>query len=207
MEILKNGVDRKRALQLHEQYLREHHVLLPNFLDSFLAHYMRTLFQQAPLDEYYKNQAGKEYVGIDYSFNEELIKVCNYLTNQERYIEFLSLITGHNDIGRMQGHLYVSDSSAERGYGYHSDHDGNRYFLTSTNISERPYSGGVFTLRNSKTKELFFSVQNNSPGGMLIAKIGDDFEHMVSHVTGDVTRLTLLSWALIEPKMKRFRLF
>lgn len=207
MSIIKNGVDREVSASLREQYQQQGYLHLNNFFDTFMAEHFQQYFTVEKIDDFYKAQHGKGYEAIDYSSNPGFIKEYNYLINQKNYIEFLEAVTGCEPIGQMRGHAYVSDSKEKRGYGFHSDDDGNRYFLVSMNITPQPYEGGVFTMRNSKSKETLFQIHNNESYGALIAPIGDHLEHEVSHVSGTVTRLSLLSWALKIPKEERFEMF
>lgn len=207
MSIVKHGADPRLTAALREQYRQQGYLHLKNFFDSFLAEHFQNYFQPDKLNEFFKAQYGKGYEAIDYSAIPEFISEYNYLINQKNYVEFLEAVTGSGPIGQMKGHAYVSDKNEKRGYGFHSDNDGNRYFLISINITPKPYEGGVFTMRNSQTKETLFQIHNNDSYGALIAPVGDHLEHAVSDVTGDVTRLTLLSWAMIQPQVTRFKMF
>ena len=207
MNILKQGFDEAEVLELRRRYQATGYVHIPGFFDSFLAAHFRSLIDSIHISEFYKAQIGQEYVATDYSFSPELIKEYNVLINQQRYIDFLQAVTGADPIGCMQGHVYVSDNTQKRGYGFHSDDDGNRHFLVSINISEKPFEGAIFSLRETATKKNIFHLQNNDPGGFLLCRIGSDIEHAISDVTGPAKRIVLLSWAFKEPSLKKFHHF
>lgn len=207
MNIIKYGVDRELANSLRQRYEQLGYLHLKNFFDSFLAEHFQGYFQPEKIKDFFKAQYGQGYESIDYSFAPEFIKEYNYLINQTNYIEFLEAVTGASPVGQLKGHAYVSDQNEKRGYGFHSDNDGNRHFLASINISPERYEGGVFTMRNSQTKEELFQIHNNDSYGLLIAPIADHLEHSVSSVTGEATRLTLLSWAMKQPQATRFKMF
>lgn len=207
MNIIKYGVDRQLTNLLRQQYEQQGYLHLKNFFDPFLAEHFQNYFRPEKIKDFFKAQYGQGYESIDYSFSPDFIKEYNYLINQKNYIEFLEAATGAGPVGQMKGHAYVSDQSEKRGYGFHSDNDGNRFFLASINISTAKYEGGIFTMRNSRTQEELFRIHNNDSFGLLIAPIADHLEHSVSSVTGETTRLTLLSWAMKQPQAPRFKMF
>ncbi len=207
MSIVKYGVEPSVTALLHQEYKSQGYLYLKNFFDPFLAEHFQKYFSPENLADFFKAQAGRDYVAIEYKSHPDFIKEYNYLINQKNYIEFLEAVTGSGPIGQMKGHAYVSDANEKRGYGFHDDNDGNRYFLVSINITPQKYDGGVFTMRNSKTREVLFQVHNSGSYGALIAPIADNLEHAVSDVTGDVTRFSLLSWAMKLPQARRFKMF
>lgn len=207
MSVVKYGCDSTTAAEFREQYRQQGYLHLKNFFDPFLANHFQSYFRPENLDDFFKAQYGKGFIAINYESSPEFIKEYNYLINQKNYIEFLENVTGCRPIGQMMGHAYVSDKNEKRGYGFHSDNDDNRHFLVSINITSQKYEGGVFTMRNSKTQETLFQIHNNDSYGLLIAPIADYLEHAVSDVTGDVTRITLLSWAMKQPQAPRFKMF
>jgi hypothetical protein len=206
MEIVKYGVNPQLATRWKKQFQDQGFLHIKNFFDPFLADYFRQFITGDNIQGFYDAQPGVDHKKTEYSFSSDFIKEYHLLLNQKNFIEFLEFVTGF-PIGCMCGSAYINDKSKKRGLLFHTDDDGNRYFLMSINISGEKYEGGMFTMRDAKTHKTLFQVDNSDSYGILLAPIRSDIEHEVADVTNDVKRIALVGFGLKQPVFKRLESF
>lgn len=129
---------------------------------------------------------------------EYILKILFILLNRTKLFKAIEYITDINEISGFDGRIYLMDNREECFDTWHNDIDpiGNRLVGLSLNLSIRPFEGGVFSIRNSKSKELYNTIEWEGQGEVHLFKIESNLEHKVSSVTSQNPRIAYAGWFL-----------
>jgi hypothetical protein len=108
-------------------------------------------------------------------------------------LSWLEQVTGCEPITTVEGVL------ARMGPGdfveWHRDaFHGVRRLAVVINLSEQPFEGGRFEMRRRDTQEPLFAYSHESPGSMMVLRLGPELQHRVTPVTGGGPRVTFAGW-------------
>jgi hypothetical protein len=175
------------ALQRHWQ--QHHFIVLPRFFDTSLLQMVRTHLRGA---EFFDNQhpSGSEATMKKDRVNWQL----DFLMNTAALMRQVEAITGIGPLRHFQGRVYQLTPHTEQGHDWHSDYAHHRRLGVSVNLSERVFAGGVLQLRDDRTKAMLGEISNTGDGDCVIFRLGDDIEHRVLAVIGDVPRQAYAGW-------------
>ena len=93
----------------------------------------------------------------------------------------------------------ITEISAHHGEAldWHEDQDGTgRKLAITINLSERPFEGGGFELRERASRETLFSHVHEAFGSALLFRVSWDFQHRVLPVTSGGPRRVFSGWFL-----------
>jgi len=134
------------------------------------------------------------------------------LLNNTQLFKIIERITGCGHIGCLRGRIYRIVPGAshypdpthyQRPYeiltGWHTDLNGTRRVALSINLNTKPYRGGVFRLRETKTGRILCELINSGFGNAILFRIDERLEHHVSEVEGTVTKTAFSGWFESEP--------
>jgi hypothetical protein len=134
------------------------------------------------------------------------------LLNNARLFKIIEQITGCSHIGCFRGHIYRvvpgeshhdENTHYQEGYetltGWHTDLNGTRLVALSINLNTEPYSGGVLSIREAKTKRILCELPNPGFGDAVLFRINEQLEHRVSAVEGTVPKTAFVGWFESEP--------
>ncbi|MDH3600110.1 MAG: 2OG-Fe(II) oxygenase family protein, partial [Candidatus Tectomicrobia bacterium] len=102
-------------------------------------------------------------------------------------------------IGNLIGRLYCSDPSPDHYISWHSDMGDHRLVGISINLTSTDYAGGVFEMREAKTKRLLYEFHSTSLGDAHLFRLDPSVEHRVTPVTGSVSRMAYSGWFRAQP--------
>lgn len=131
------------------------------------------------------------------------------LVNNAQLFKIIQQITGCGHIGCFRGRTYrivpgVNHIDELNHYhetltGWHTDLNGRRLVALSINLNTEPFQGGVFSIREAKTRRMLGELTNSGFGDAILFRIDERLEHRVSDVEGTVTKTAFSGWFESEP--------
>lgn len=197
IEISKTGGNLSAIAEAKKYYSENNYVLLDGFLDSGLVDYINSMVIQAQPELFYEEHEGQEHIkGHVFTKNKDLQLTPNILLNQNKVLAALKEITSEEKLKSAVCYVYRSQETDRHALHWHQDLIEQKLFVISANLSKKDYKGGEFALRQKSTKREFIRLTNNVPGRMILARIGEDWEHETTKVIGENPRLTMAGWGM-----------
>ncbi|MEO9129904.1 MAG: 2OG-Fe(II) oxygenase [Sphingomonas sp.] len=113
-------------------------------------------------------------------------------------IGWLEGVTGCGRLGNVEGRVVRALANNHDQLVWHDDLDDPRRRLAITiNLSEQPYEGGLFELRDKRTHDLLARHLHVEPGTALVFDVAPDIEHRVLPVTAGGPRCVYTGWFFI----------
>jgi hypothetical protein len=119
----------------------------------------------------------------------------NLALGRSPLLRWAEAATGHPALGRAEGRVVRSRANDRDQLDWHDDlDDPSRRLAITINLGEHRYEGGLFELRDKRTKALLITHLHLVPGAALIFDIGYDIEHRVLPVTSGGPRCVYTGW-------------
>lgn len=173
---------------LSEEFEKSGSFCLPNFLSQTHLKALRSKFEKLEWHETKEKNLLYQSAFLDFHF-EVLI---NFMLANNKVIDILKAITQLPITNKIALRSYRMTETGEH-LGWHQDNVNEVLLGVVVNLSEEPYSGGEFQLRR-KDGPIISTIHNNTPGGLHIFKISEEYEHQVMPVKGKSNRETLAGW-------------
>jgi hypothetical protein len=135
-------------------------------------------------------------IGADLTLsNHNIYYKLNFLFNSKEFINFGRQLLNNDSITKTSFRLFLLDNTCGPGLDWHTDATKvNRFAAIRVELSETPYSGGKFQLRNKKSKEILFTLDGLKVNQACLFKIDyEQFEHRLLAVTSK-SRSSLIIW-------------
>ena len=204
LRITKSGIvfsGSDEDLELARAEFEQHDwIRLPTLLDRELWNMLQQQLASSNLEE----KTGSIYREHNVSDSALLL-----LLNNAQLFKIIEQITGCGHIGCFRGRTYRIVPGANphdeiNNYreiltGWHTDLNGTRRVALSINLNTEPYRGGVFRLRETKTRRMLCELINSGFGNAILFRIDERLEHHVSEVEGTVTKTAFSGWFESEP--------
>jgi hypothetical protein len=184
----RDDIDRAGA-----RFERDCAVHLRGLLDAGVLAFVR---RQIELDGFHEFvHDGLPSRPVDLAVNPGLASgLLALLTNDPRFLEFVTLVTRCSDIQSFTGDVHRRIPGAGHEGVWHSDRgDGNLAALT-INLGATPFEGGVLQIRNEPDGPVVCEVKNDGPGDAILLKLGDNLKHRVTRPEGSVARTVWAGW-------------
>lgn len=115
-------------------------------------------------------------------------------------LRWLEVATGCGALARVDGRVVQTRPNNRDQLDWHDDlNDPARRLAVTINLTETPYCGGAFELRDARTRELLTTHHHTDPGAMLVFDVARDLEHRVLPVTAGGPRRVYTGWFYKAP--------
>lgn len=99
-------------------------------------------------------------------------------------LRWLERVADCGPLNHVEGEIAEHRASGEDYLSWHQDtHKPGRKLALVIDLSDIPHEGGMFELRDRKTKQLMVQHHHDQPGSALLFRIADTLEHRVLPVT------------------------
>lgn len=132
--------------------------------------------------------------------SEGLLGRISFLFNDPALFQFVEGLTGCDPIGFFRPRVFRMLAREGHVDEWHSDVDDNRMVVLSVNLTERPFTGGVLTIRDAADRRTLFELANTGAGDAVLFLVSRRFQHKVTDVVGNVPRVVLAGWFQREPQ-------
>jgi hypothetical protein len=133
------------------------------------------------------------------------LQIFLLLFNNSRLFEAVQRITGCPPIAGFGGRIYRIDPGTDQFLDWHEDTAGNYLVGLSVNLGPEPYGGGVFQIRERRSKRITCEVAHQRPGDAHLFSIAPKLEHRVTPLTGSVSRVAGSGWFCLDYQITRER--
>ena len=118
------------------------------------------------------------------------------MTNNPGFLGIVRRITGCQQAVAFGGRVYCMRSDGGHHDNWHDDiHPAEgRLVGMSINLSQRPFAGGLFQLRERATGNFLREIANTGSGDAILFRISDQLQHRVSKVEGEVPKFAFAGW-------------
>ncbi len=134
---------------------------------------------------------GQEYV---IPSDASLPKILNFYLNHKDVLDSIKKISGIPEIKSFHGRVYRFEADQYSFDNWHNDMNHGRLLGMSLNLSDIPFEGGEFKIRNVKSEQVYKTVKHKEWGSAHFFRISDALEHKVEKVHGDAPRVAFAGW-------------
>lgn len=185
----------ERLGRLRAEFDQRHCLRLPRLLDPATLEWIQQRLEQAPFLENVHAGVGTEVALTRHNINGLL----QFLANNPKLFGAIERITGCGRIGCFAGRIYRMVPGAGHHDSWHSDTIEHRLIGMSLNLSTAVYAGGVFQLRDSRTKQILCELPNTGSGDAILFRIADWLQHRITIVEGAAAKTAFAGWFKSEP--------
>lgn len=156
----------------------------------------------------HSNQKGNIF-GEELTLNTDnnlLKQILFMLMNRDEFLNTIGYITGIKSIKSFQGRIYKLLPNEKGFLKWHNDivSSEKRLIGMSLNLSNIPYEGGHFILRNKETQKQYRDIYYTDWGTAHIFRIDPTLQHCVTQVLGDNPRIAYAGWFYESEKISEF---
>jgi hypothetical protein len=178
---------------LREQFATRHFVVLEKLLTPELLERVQRQIKVAP----WRSSAFDDF-GTEFTLDDPLtVHLLMFLMNTPKFLNAIRVVTGCPQIGDCWGRIYRLSAGPQHHLSWHDDtklSDERREVGFSLNLSTEVFCGGVFELRDHKTKASLGQVGNTGFGDAILFRISTDLQHRVTEVTGTADKTACAGW-------------
>lgn len=175
-----------------------------NLFDNSLKDFIDIHLLKAEFIEFIHKGKEGQLVGQELIIPNDaaLPKILNFYLNHKDVINMVRDISGIKEIKSFNGRVYKFENNKNSYDKWHNDMDHGRLLGMSLNLSNKPYGGGDFILRDFTSKQIFKTVQHNQWGSAHFFNISNELEHKVNKVSGENPRIAFAGWFNNQPLFK-----
>jgi hypothetical protein len=120
--------------------------------------------------------------------------------SQPALLSWLEAATGRGTLRKADGRVAQARAGQAHQLDWHDDQtDPSRKLAITVDLSDHPYEGGLFELRERESRRVCTSHQHDTAGGALIFEVSDRFEHRILPVTAGGPRRVYTGWFYAPP--------
>ena len=176
--------------RLHEQFQRDHFLVLSRLIDPELLEQIMERVDAASFPDY-----GDDGITSQVMMDDPLtFGLLEFLVNIPAFQRLIERITGCPRIGNFRGRVYRMLPSNRHRIKWHDDVVDHRLIAFSLNLGRKEFKGGALQIRRYGSETLLQEVRNTAPGGAVVFRISDELEHRVLEVEGDTPRTAMAGW-------------
>ena len=192
IQLTKAGLAGVADLQeLSAQFERTNAFRLPGLIHPDLFGMISSRLEDSAWDLHVDGDIARESVPADVV----PANVLNFAVNTTEFIDFIQKLTGL-DIKYFGGRIYRMSPGGDHYDTWHSDigNSKRRLLGMSINLGNRPYTGGVFKLRDKQTRHPICELPNTGRGDAIFFRISPTLQHMVTAVGGSEPKTAFAGW-------------
>jgi hypothetical protein len=168
-----------------------HHLVVRGLLEPELRDWLVQRVAAATFETFVHVATGAVDLGMR---PDPAIDAVRFLLSDPVVLHAVERVAGCEKLSGFYGRVYRMIEGAAHFDEWHDDLDGDRRVAVSINLGQGRYEGGHLLLRDYATKALLADVHNVGLGDVLIFRLGDDFEHNITRVTGPVPKTAFAGW-------------
>jgi hypothetical protein len=181
-------------LALREQFDREHTIRLPRLLDGAHLALINRYIDEVGFMPRVHDGIGTELCLPD----GRAARLLYFLVNDPAVFRQIERITGCGTIGCFTGRVYRMAPGRGDTDTWHSDAIQDRMVGISVNIGG-PYDGGVFQLRDRRSKQVLGEAPNVGAGDAILFRIDRELEHWITPLRGSAPKTAFAGWFRSSP--------
>lgn len=203
MQVINNvpilNTDNEHLVRLANEFNAKNYLILKNLVTTDFLTRLSPRIAAASFSERTDEDIATEHVMDD----EATTGILLFAFNNQKLFEFLQQITGCEEIGCFIGRVYRFMPDSNHHDSWHDDRAGGKRLLgLSLNLGNRIHSGGVLAIREKRSGTILCQVTNSVFGDAILFRLGDDLEHRVTDVTGNVARTVFAGWFQNQPHFR-----
>ena len=171
-------------LENHRLQFKEQHVFIcPKLFSDSLHPIISNKLNSSPYIQKIDKKEDGSIISQEYSISSEAIitQIINFYLNQNAVIEAVKKISNNPKIKSFKGRVYKFEADEFSFDNWHDDRtDNSRLLGLSINLSEAPYDGGEFQIRNKENKQVYTKVKHQHWGSAHFFRIHPMLEHVVT---------------------------
>jgi hypothetical protein len=184
--------DRVDIEELRGRFERAHSVLIPGMLDPQLLTLALSYIEQGQWRELKYERWGYHYECVLAA--GAAVSLLHFISNEPRFLETIGEITGLASLTWFQGTVYRMKPGAGHTSRWHDDSKDGRLVGMSLNLSPRRFQGGLFQMRERKSRRMLAEIANTGPGDAVLFRISKDFEHHVTSLEAGEPKTAFAGW-------------
>lgn len=126
------------------------------------------------------------------STENPVVQALHLTLNRPELFDLASAVSGIPRPGNFACRLHRTVPASKQHIDWHDDQTDGRVLGLNINLSEAPFSGGLFELRNPGGQTTA-SIQHTNPGDAFIFRIGSGWQHRLTQVDAGV-RTVAVGW-------------
>lgn len=187
--------DSASRLALQREFADKRCVSLPGLLEPALV---RDVLCRIRTTEWVP-QAYGEFATELCMHDNPVLALLLLLVNDEALFGLLQQLAGCAAIRGFMGRVYRMMPGAAHQASWHTDVGHERLLGMSVDLSETPYAGGIFELRERASRRILSRTTSRRVGDATLFRIGTDVEHQVTALEGAGPRTVFAGWFSAQP--------
>jgi len=187
-----------RALRV--QFQRDHYLILPKLIaPDLLATVLKRIESAPSVHRGYNGVTAQSLIDDPLTYNLLAFLLC-----APEFLRLVQRITGCRRISNFKGRIYTLNPTTDDRIVWHSDVLDHRVVTLSLNLTSQEYRGGTLQIRRRGSEEILHEVRNIGLGDALLMRVGNNLQHRVLPVEGNVPRTALAGWFRWEKGNENF---
>jgi hypothetical protein len=122
-------------------------------------------------------------------------RVLNLALSRPNFLSWVEQATGMRPLAKVEGRVVQLRANGADQLAWHNDMDGHHRMLGVTiDLSDAPFAGGAFELRETRTGKPLLRFDHDNPGTALIFTVSPALEHRVLPLTSGGPRRVFSGW-------------
>lgn len=192
---IRGSLSDAEAAALGHDYQTRHCLKLTGLLAPETLDLVRRYIDETPFAHRVHDGIGTEYCLPD----GPAVRLMFFLANDPQLHRLIQRLTGCPRIGCFTGRIYRMVPGTADYDTWHSDCIQARMVGMSVNLGPA-YDGGLFQMRDARTREMICEAPNVGPGDAILFRIDDRFEHWITPMAGTVPKTAFAGWFRAEPE-------
>jgi len=134
--------------------------------------------------------------------NDFPFDILHFLTNDPKLFWMIEQITRCGRVGCFEGRVYRMIPGCDHYDSWHDDVSDGRMVGMSINLSTEVYVGGIFQLRECKSKEILYQMANIGFGDGIIFRLAHHLVHRITNVEGTAPKTAFAGWFKSQPDFR-----
>ena len=181
---------REDVQRFRSQFEEKHFVKLPGLLDPQLLSLVLSYIVQGQWQE-------SAELGF---YSESILENCaapgllQFVGNTPKFLETISEITRCDALTWFVGRVYRMRPNIDHTDKWHDDDADGRLIGMSLNLSPRGFEGGLFQMREAKSRRMLVEIANTGLGDAILFRLSHDFQHRVTEVRTGAPKTAFAGW-------------
>lgn len=192
--------DPEDVAALRSRFEMAHWVLIPAMLDPQLHSLVLSSIEQGHWRERKYERSGYHYEAVLEAGTA--VNILQFISNTPRFLETIGEITGFGSLTWFEGRVYRMKPGAGHTTRWHDDYKDGRLIGMSLNLSARIFQGGLFQMRERKSRRMVVEIGNTGLGDAILFRISKDLEHHLTGVPTGHPKTAFAGWFSAKQGMK-----
>lgn len=212
IQITRQGMRAKadQMLRAKAEFEEKQIAMLPGFLEPALVHYLLRHVAAAQMTLKREIDSNQQEFGksLFTPLTEPAWFVFHLALNRPALFQLIAQITGCVTPENFFGRIHRSLPGTDQHIDWHNDLGDHRLIGLWVNISDSPWAGGLFQLREKSTERVIFELGGEADrtmaGDAFIFRISPELEHRSTPVASGGARTVGVGWFREQPSRSDF---